>query len=296
MKKKFVFVILHYLTIDDTVKCIESIQNFENNYNIEIVIVDNGSNNNTGNLLKEKYKDNNLIHIIINDKNLGFARGNNVGFIYAKNNLNPDFIIMCNNDTYLIQSCFFDLINKEFKNSKFAVLGPKILLKNDVINPVLLTLPSISELKKQLRNFIIDYILTYIYMDGIYINLRSFLKKILIKLGLKKEHKVIDNKLYNFRHENIVLHGCFLIFSEIYINKFDGLDGDTFLYREEELLTKRLIDNKMKNVYNPELVIFHADDSSTNTLTKTKRNKKLFKDKNQIKSTKILLRKMNYKV
>ena len=48
---KFVFVILHYKTEKDTIECIESIKKLSYK-NIEIVIVDNGSQNGTGENLK----------------------------------------------------------------------------------------------------------------------------------------------------------------------------------------------------------------------------------------------------
>ena len=44
--KKFVFVILHYYTIEDTKKCVESIFRNGEQQNIDIVIVDNASSNN----------------------------------------------------------------------------------------------------------------------------------------------------------------------------------------------------------------------------------------------------------
>ena len=116
MENKIVFLILHYITLEDTKKCVSSIlERYPNNENIEIVIVDNNSNNNSGKELVKLYNDNNRIHIILLDKNLGFARGNNEGFKYAKEKLKADFIIMINNDTYLIQNDFCKIIEEEYK-------------------------------------------------------------------------------------------------------------------------------------------------------------------------------------
>ena len=65
------------------------------------MIVDNGSSNNSGKLIDSKYKDMSNIHVILLKDNLGFAKGNNIGFQYAKKELNCDFICMLNNDTIL---------------------------------------------------------------------------------------------------------------------------------------------------------------------------------------------------
>lgn len=44
----------------------------------------------------------------------------------------------------------------------------------------------------------------------------------------------------------------------------------------------------MKTVYNPQIIIFHAEDASTNAITKKERKKRLFTYKNLIKSEKVL--------
>ena len=124
-KTKFVFVILNYITENDTIECVDSIINNCKENNFEIVIVDNDSPNKSGINLKNRYKDKKLIHVIISKKNLGFANGNNLGFKYAKEKLNPDFIILCNSDTQVLYNDFCEKIEKKYNEIKFAVLGPK---------------------------------------------------------------------------------------------------------------------------------------------------------------------------
>ena len=137
MKKyKFNFVILHYLTIEDTTNCIESIRNKCCNYEYKIIVIDNASPNNSGKTLEKLYKKDKDIKVIINKENLGFAKGNNIGFKIAKQE-GADFIILCNNDTELIQENFLELIIQEYEKSSFAVLGPKIILKDGEMIKVL---------------------------------------------------------------------------------------------------------------------------------------------------------------
>ena len=81
----FCYIILHYKVCDETVSCVKSIQ--ESNCNQKkIIIIDNFSNNGTGEQLQEFYKDDEEIDVLINDKNLGFARGNNVAYQYSNIN------------------------------------------------------------------------------------------------------------------------------------------------------------------------------------------------------------------
>ena len=223
MKYEFVFIILHYITTDETVKCVQSIKEKCCNFTKKIIIVDNASKNESGSILKEKYKEDEEIHIIINNENMGFARGNNVGFKYAKENYNPEFIIMCNNDTIILQNDFFDIIIDEYKHSKFAVLGPKIMLRNNTVNGLKLKIPSYKQVRNRLIKTEYDLIEQYL---GILKFPRWFYHK--IKSRKNQNKKEVEN-LTNEYLQDIVLHGCFWIFSKEYINLFDGINDKTFL-------------------------------------------------------------------
>lgn len=283
-ENEFVFVVLHYITIEDTIKCVNSIEKKCKNVQKKIIIVDNGSNNNSGETLAEKYKANENIHVIINKQNLGFSKGNNIGFKYAKEVYNPKYIILCNNDIVMIQDAICELINKEYNKSNFAVLGPKILIPNNGINGLKLKIPSYQQVRRKLIKAEYDLLSQYVYI-------LKFPRWLYRKIK-KKNKQISNNDLTEKYFENIVLHGCFWIFSPEYISLFDGLDDRTFLYHEEELLALRLKRNNLKSIYNPELVVFHNEDSSTNAITKTKRKKAIFVDENQIKSIKILMKEM----
>lgn len=65
--------------------------------------------------------------LIRNTENLGFAKGNNVGIEYAKRNYKPQFIVVLNSDTELIQNDLVEKLDNEYRNSEFALLGPLIL-------------------------------------------------------------------------------------------------------------------------------------------------------------------------
>ncbi len=67
----------------------------------------------------------NLI-LIKNYDNYGFAEGNNIGIRFALNNLNPDYILLLNNDT-VVDPCFLnELINTAENDSLIGVLGPTV--------------------------------------------------------------------------------------------------------------------------------------------------------------------------
>lgn len=286
MKTKFAIVILHYLTIDDTKDCVSSIIEKSSKKNIDIIIVDNGSYNNSGYILKKLYKDNKNIHILLSKKNIGFANGNNIGIKYAVNKLDVDFVIVLNNDTCIIDDNFFDKIEKEYKKTQFAVLGPKIILPNNKVDyySKKYDIININYYKRSLLYIKLKYIFYKLYLGKLFNIIMSKRANI---INRNNQKKVIDK-----REENVILHGCCLIFSRTYLDLFDNIDDRTFMYYEEDLLAIRLIKNKLKSIYNPDIFILHKDDGATNELTKTKRKKILFITKHQIKSLKIIIKEL----
>lgn len=141
---------------------------------------------------------------------------------------------------------------------------------------------SVEGIKKELRSDSLNLFFSYIGLYQLYTNTKKWIKKLL-------KRNIIQNLSdVNTYYKNIILHGCCLIFSPIYIEKFNGLDERTFLYHEEELLFYRLQKNRMISVYNPKIEIFHAEDSATNAITVTDRKKRIFVYKNKIKSGKTL--------
>lgn len=280
---KISFVILHYNTLEDTRKCVTSIKKHVNEEKRDIIIVDNCSPNGSGKVLEEEYKHDD-VKVIRSQKNLGFARGNNIGFIYAKKYLSPDFIVLLNNDTYLIDDNFYDLVVEEYKNSNFAILGPRILTPDgrDNSNPMRVDLPTLKECKSFIFKVRLQIILNHFYCDSMY-------KKI-VKL-INKNGKKTEN-LSKKRMENCQLHGCFLIFSREYINLYDGLNEETFMYGEEVLLFLRARKNKLLTVYSPPITIFHNEQGATKKSMSNRHKRRLFQYKNYLTSELILYREL----
>lgn len=288
--KDICFLVLHYLTIEDTKKCITSIENLVGTDSYQIVVVDNASPNNSGEELQNLYMNDEHIHIILSKENLGFANGNNLGFKYIKEKCHPKFICMLNNDVEILTEDFYNEVNKKYSEYNFAVLGPKIYLPNNQINPIQEKIISYKVLKKDAIKWNVFSFLCTIGLYGAYENLKQFIKKNIIK-DVPYGHNLY-NKNVDTIQKNVVLHGCCWIFSPIYIKKFDGIDDRTFMYLEEKLLAVRLKKEKMTSLYCPSIKIFHNEDSSTKQSTKSSRKKYLFLYRNAAKSAKVLLKEL----
>lgn len=120
----FCFVILHYKNLEETIKCVSSIKDNYLNYNI--VIVDNASNDGTGEILCQMYKDYSTINVLIQEEAKGFSYGNNLGIEFAKQNFDPDFLIICNNDVQFVDQDLYLKICQIYKETNFSVMGPDV--------------------------------------------------------------------------------------------------------------------------------------------------------------------------
>jgi len=98
-------------------KCLDSL--FEQSYtNIEIIFVDNNSDDDSVVFLKQQYSDQRLI-IIEHQENSGFATGNNIGISNARG----EYILLINNDTW-VEKDFIRNIYTQYLESQVDVKGP----------------------------------------------------------------------------------------------------------------------------------------------------------------------------
>ena len=86
------FIILHYMSLNDTVEAIESIRKFADTDSYKIIVIDNYSPDNSFVELNNRYSNDSKVIIIHNDQNLGFAKGNNIGIDFVRKNFKTTFI------------------------------------------------------------------------------------------------------------------------------------------------------------------------------------------------------------
>ena len=92
---KVVILILNFNGRDHLDGCLESLA-AQSLAPDKIAVFDNGSNDGSINLVREKYPQ---VALLAHEKNLGFAEGNNRGISWIRENLNSEFIVLLNNDT-----------------------------------------------------------------------------------------------------------------------------------------------------------------------------------------------------
>ena len=178
--------------------------------------------------------------LIKNEKNYGFAEGNNIGMRYALKALNPNYVLLLNNDTVVDKEFLGELVKVGEEDEMVGFAGPKIYYydfngRRDVIN----------------------------FAGG----KLSMWKGQSCHIGYNK----IDKGEYDRTREVDYLEGsCFLIKNKV-VNHIGMLDVQYFLYWEETDFCARAHKVGYNIVYVPKAKIWHkiaaASGGTSNTLS-----------------------------
>ena len=270
MNPKIAVVILNWNGSEDTLECLESLRQIAYS-NYSIIIVDNASSDDSLERIRKycrgeievkssffKYSRRNKpvetieytkeesektelnfreITLIKNDKNYGFAEGNNIGIRYGLNNLDLDYILLLNNDTVVKHNFLGELIKISESNPHIGFVSPKTYYydfnnKQNVIN---FAGGSLNMFKGQSQS-----------------------------IGVNE----VDNGQYD--QIKTVEYGegsCLLIKREV-LEKIGLFDTKYFAYWEEADLCTRGNKAGYRSVYVPKAKIWHKVSASTDDPTK----------------------------
>lgn len=261
------FVILHYQAIEETIQCVMSIKKNVRDKRV-IIIVDNASPNQTGKRLSRIFENDNEIKLILNSSNVGFAKGNNIGFKEAKK-YNPSFVVVLNSDTIIKQNNFSELVNEAYEKYSFDVMGPDIYSTktHSHQNPQKEKNYSLKELKKKQKWLLIKNKLKW-----------------MIKLKYMLIHSPVHNTNFSQKTPKLqvgqVLHGAFYVFSSKFINVHNEcFYHGTFMYYESYILHFLGMRENMIFLYYPNIQVEHHEDVSTDMTYNTIYKKSIFTNK-----------------
>ena len=121
MDKPIVFVvILNWNDLHNTKECLRSL--FKSDYPCNVVIVDNGSTDNSVSHIRKCYAN---VIVIENEINHGYAKGNNLGIRYALEN-GAKYVWLLNNDAVVETKTLSRMIEYCEENSNIGLLSPII--------------------------------------------------------------------------------------------------------------------------------------------------------------------------
>src|SRR3989344_7136636 len=101
-------------------KCLGSILKSGKGLDLEIFVVDNASTDGAVEMIKKDFiaKGNLKISLIVNKKNVGFAKANNQGILKSQSR----YVLLLNPDTEVLEGCLQNAINFISKNTKIGLL------------------------------------------------------------------------------------------------------------------------------------------------------------------------------
>ncbi|WP_197995474.1 glycosyltransferase [Gimesia algae] len=113
-------IVLTYNNLELTHKCLESLMELTHYPDWELIVVDNASSDGTQTYLQdfsEKYEN---VKVILNEENVGFAAGNNVGIEKSRG----EYVVLLNNDTYVTKGWLWGMVRYFLQDNRLGLLGP----------------------------------------------------------------------------------------------------------------------------------------------------------------------------
>jgi GT2 family glycosyltransferase len=167
--------------------------------------------------------------IIKNDKNYGFAEGNNIGMMYALKSLNPDYVLLLNNDTVVDKEFLTELVKIAESDEKIGIVGPTVYYYDK-------------------QNRIQSAGMKLCWTKG--------------RENASRSDEIVDGQ-FNEIVEVDYVSGCALLAKSELIEKIGYLNIDYFAYWEETDWCVRAHKAGYKVLYVPKAKIWHKRSSAT---------------------------------
>jgi len=213
--------------------------------NFEIIVVDNASNKDDPQIIKQKYPG---IIFIQNPINYGFAAGNNFGIMAARGK----YVLLLNFDTEVIEGFLEPLVDKLEQYPNIGAVSPKIRFFH---TPDTIQYAGYTKMNPYtLRNFAIG-------------------------------SREIDSGQYNFDYETAYAHGAAMLVPIDVVKKIGMMSYSFFLYYEEADWCERIKRAGFQIYYIHDSLVYHKESISTGKLSPMKiyylnRNRIIFMRRN----------------
>ena len=220
MKIEVSIITINYNGLENTCALIETIPF---NENMEVIVVDNASNNQEAKTIAKRYPQ---VRVIQSEKNLGFAGGNNLGIQAAQGK----YLFLINNDTVFKNFNIQALIDRLESSPNIGIVCPKIRFAW-ANNPI--QFAGYSKLST--------------------ITVRNY------AIGFNEE----DHGQYDIAHSTPYAHGAAMFIRREAINKVGLMPECYFLYYEELDWSMMFARAGYQIWYEPKCTIYHKESRAT---------------------------------
>lgn len=227
-------VILNYNTKDLVLKCLESIFKRKWSITFEVWVVDNASKDTSVKEIRENFPK---VKLIINNKNLGFSKGNNLAL--KKIGKKARYSLLLNSDTEVLPKSLDNLV-------KFADRSDADIVSCELLNPNGSFQPNGGELPSFLPMFF--------WLSGI----DDVFRKIFPLPSFHQE----DKKYYQDGKEVGWVSGSVMLIKNAVFEKIGFLDSKIFMYGEDVDFCWRAKKAGFKNLWTDRAQIVHIGGAS----------------------------------
>ncbi len=218
--KRVVIIILNWNGKELLKDCLSSLFRLTNYPDYKVIVVDNGSTDDSIEFVKKNFHQ---VDVLALDKNYGYPKGNNVGIKYALEKYNPEYVLLLNNDTQIIQNNWLELLVESSEKYNAGIVGCKLIYPNRKIQHAGINISFLSE-----------------------------------HIG-----RFEDEKKYSFiKYMNAVTFACVLIKKEV-IEKVGLLDEIFFAGHEDLDYCFKARKNGFKILYNGKVTLIHKESITT---------------------------------
>lgn len=219
-------ILLNYNSSRDCEKCIHFLKKQKYD-NMEIIIVDNASSNSEEEDKLKKLRNQEGVKVIFNRINSGYSAGNNIG-LRAAVEAGAQWCLIINPDVELRDDSYIEhMVDKMSKYEKVAVAASSVVMPDGKLqNP------------QKESTFLYDFLWPLQYLK-------------------KKEEKSnwnVDKQETGFCDK---ISGCCLFVKSDFLESINYLDETTFLYCEEAILSKQVLNAGKKILYIHDCVANH---------------------------------------
>ncbi len=233
-------IIVHYNSTQETLECLQSLRKVnKTGHQVSIFVVDNGSKDPLEVPTKLLPPQTTILR---SDANLGFTSGNNLGMRQALQTVQPDYLLLLNNDTTVDPNFLKELITCAEANPQAGMIAPKIYFSKGR------EYHADSYTEQQLGH-------VFWYAGGSidWRNLDAFHR------GVDE----LDRGHFDSQKTSDFATGCCVLIPKRVIDQIGGFDKRYFLYLEDVDLSMRVRAAGYSILFCKQAVIWHKNAGST---------------------------------
>jgi len=231
-RPKVSIVIVNWNTCTLLENCLKSVYSETKPDLMEVIVIDNGSSDNSCEMVRSHFKD---VKLIGNATNVGFAKATNQGLEVSRG----EYVLMLNSDTVILDQAIEKTVHFADNHHDTAIIGPKLLNPDGSFQNSCFRFPS----------------LLGIFLNAIYIS------------QVFKDNYIINWDRYGRRdwstfQEVDCVMGSYMLVRRSVPKEVGLLDTDYFMYGEETDFCYRVKKAGWKILYYPDARVIHIHGGS----------------------------------